>query len=177
MFRWLYRTGIVFLLAGLLALAGLYIHSYRRADAVTLLIHTSTTYRFQVDRGRFRIYCLPHLGQEVFWINHTDFEPKTGSKLLDQACSQHFIGFGYTGQQSRYQIWPGGSTKMVDVFVLVVPGWAMLILWALLFVGYTTLSHRIRQRHRLRRGLCSKCGYDLRGSENTCPECGQVITT
>lgn len=41
--------------------------------------------------------------------------------------------------------------------------------------GVTLLSASIRQR-RIRRGLCTTCGYSLTGvpSDSPCPECGQV---
>ena len=35
------------------------------------------------------------------------------------------------------------------------------------------LSHCERRRKRKKLGLCVKCGYDLRGSNERCPECGE----
>jgi hypothetical protein len=36
---------------------------------------------------------------------------------------------------------------------------------------------RRRDRRRLRKGLCRRCGYDLRGNASgVCPECGSAIT-
>jgi hypothetical protein len=44
---------------------------------------------------------------------------------------------------------------------------------ALLWLIWLT-SGTIRRRFRHRRGLCRRCGYDLRGGQTTCPECGSL---
>jgi hypothetical protein len=51
--------------------------------------------------------------------------------------------------------------------------------WALLAVAILPLlfrSSRVigywRRRRRRARGLCARCGYDLRGGQDVCPECG-----
>lgn len=55
-------------------------------------------------------------------------------------------------------------------FVLGLPFW----LAALALAGATAWGavHWHRSRARLREGHCRACGYDLRGSSGTCPECG-----
>lgn len=55
----------------------------------------------------------------------------------------------------------------------VIPLWVIALLAAILPVrwGRNTWRKRIA-RLRAEQGLCSHCGYDLRGSPSCCPECG-----
>ena len=66
-----------------------------------------------------------------------------------------------------------GGTSMVLARRWRAPYWplaaaaAVLPLWRLARWG--------RRRRRLTRGLCPRCGYDLRASEGACPECGYAV--
>ncbi len=57
--------------------------------------------------------------------------------------------------------------------VVVLPFWPLVMLFcSTLWLAWMPL-HRRRKRKKL--GLCLKCGYDLRGSKDRCPECGTSI--
>ena len=51
------------------------------------------------------------------------------------------------------------------VFALVLP-----VVW------FRRVRPTMKARNRRRRGLCTGCGYDLRGSPERCSECGAVIS-
>jgi hypothetical protein len=60
--------------------------------------------------------------------------------------------------------------------IQAVPYWlaiGVLLSPSLLWLGVRARRARVR-RQRGRRGLCLECGYDLRASGETCPECGAV---
>jgi hypothetical protein len=55
---------------------------------------------------------------------------------------------------------------------VVFPYWALCL--AAFPLPAVRLRRHLRTRRRLRLGLCLRCGYDLRASPGTCPECGAV---
>jgi hypothetical protein len=56
---------------------------------------------------------------------------------------------------------------------LVIPYWFLVLGFAALPVYRTGRTLRARAKsNRQRRGLCPKCGYDLRATPGRCPECG-----
>jgi 4-amino-4-deoxy-L-arabinose transferase-like glycosyltransferase len=77
-------------------------------------------------------------------------------------------GFGWHEKRNA-----GRQTLLV---MLVIPFWAVSLLSCLLPGAYIglRLRTRIRRRRMERLGLCTSCGYDLRGTPmgNPCPECG-----
>ena len=61
--------------------------------------------------------------------------------------------------------------------IIVLPWWFIATLTA---TPPALAARRLRQRRRrtarVRAGLCGRCGYDLRASEERCPECGELPT-
>jgi len=56
------------------------------------------------------------------------------------------------------------ATIFLTVFLT---GYCLIIALVILYV-----RHSNRRRWRRERGECPECGYDMRGSGDTCPECG-----
>ncbi len=57
-----------------------------------------------------------------------------------------------------------------------VPLWIPSVAFLVLRVSCVVPS-ACRRRKRKKLGLCLKCGYDLRGSKEQCPECGTGFST
>ena len=70
----------------------------------------------------------------------------------------------------RRSLWESLSRREVEV-----PYWCAAVLFALLPAA--RLAGACRRRHRARRGLCPRCGYDLRATPGRCPECGEDAAT
>jgi hypothetical protein len=91
------------------------------------------------------------------------------------------LGFGY--RSWTYTLEPTnnnlgkGPLKPWVYRSVIVPIWFLVVLFAL----PPFLSPILRRRRRIRRGLCVRCGYDLRATPQPggpllarCPECGRV---
>jgi hypothetical protein len=72
--------------------------------------------------------------------------------------------------------WAFDSSNSVQTKELQIPYWVPLTL-ALLFsaISGRLVFSDLRGRRRLRRGLCPRCGYDLRATPDCCPECGLIV--
>lgn len=84
----------------------------------------------------------------------------------------------------------GGRFVRVGVLVALAAGVALFALrhftpFLLIAIGLIVLgagaealglSRAARAESRRVRGLCARCGYDVRGSRTRCPECGEVIS-
>ena len=54
------------------------------------------------------------------------------------------------------------------------PGFAINTAFYALILWLPFAPFQLRRYMRIKRGLCIKCGYDLRGTEHeVCPECGE----
>ena len=69
------------------------------------------------------------------------------------------------------------NVLMVFLKLLVVS--VMVIAYLSPIIGLSLVWYFLRKRADRRRiqNLCIKCGYDLRGSKDRCPECGTRFET
>jgi hypothetical protein len=110
----------------------------------------------------------PVLGERPDFINRLGFASRHES----------YRG-GHVGLTFRLQ---GRGLIVPDPYVCrmyVVPFWAVCGTLAILPVGRglaAPLWRFARSRRRRQRGLCARCGYDLRATPDRCPECGTPVT-
>ena len=85
-----------------------------------------------------------------------------------------FCGLAYNSPAPRW----GGSWQQVNLALPIWMPFLVCLLPPVAFFVARPIRRRRRIRRRIRRGLCQKCGYDLRGNTSgVCPECGQIRTT
>ncbi len=118
---------------------------------------------------RFRMmYGGRGLSAEQFTID----APAMGYSPADpHAANWQALGFRYLHTNGWVPIaqlsWNYPTARSTAVFI---PHWAIAATFA--FLPATAMFAALRRRHRAHRGLCQFCGYDLRASEDRCPECG-----
>ena len=59
------------------------------------------------------------------------------------------------------------------LFLLVVLAIVSVLLFPVILLVLSRYLRARRAKHRLNQNQCIHCGYDLRGSKDRCPECGE----
>jgi len=64
-----------------------------------------------------------------------------------------------------------------DYDFLITPIWFVNILLAVLPMWWLLVFRKRGHRYRVKRGLCGACGYNMKASAASCPECGAQAAT
>jgi hypothetical protein len=91
-----------------------------------------------------------------------------------------FLGFHLdrTDEPQQYRFAGGHQKGRREEFNLTVPHWLLVVLSAAMPARAAVTGRRRRiLARRLRLGRCLLCGYDLRATPGTCPECGSPVST
>jgi hypothetical protein len=124
---------------------------------------------YVLDTSKFREYTV--------W--GPDFPRGAGTDLLPEHWALNPVGawfrkfkFGHGGVVVQG---PNGSVAWrTNGFygAVEIPWWSLLVLFSV--VPASRWVARRRRVAKVRRGLCTECGYDLRATPGRCPECGAV---
>jgi hypothetical protein len=89
---------------------------------------------------------------------------------MAEAASHRFLGFAVWTVEMDVETY---AAPVIQRF-FVAPCSALLVTFSVLPIARATT--RARWRSRSRKGLCTRCGYDLRATPDRCPECGTTPT-
>ena len=153
-------------------IVAMYVRSYFLSDCVWWHRHSTLAPRIWHDTS---------LTSMNGSLQLTDIDPED----LDETDRGNAGAFRFESRRAdRSWLWPGFWLRAGlwfhlsrDVSVMTqlwIPYWPILVAGGVLptIWGF----RRVRQRRRVVLGHCSNCGYDLRGSGLTCPECGNTLT-
>ena len=163
------RTLTIFSLIGLLLSVGLWGASFYSVNYVT----PDGDSVVGIEDGALYLYSLPSMGGgfdhaglsegHVYWIFGSD-------QFGNPYAGFNINGFEEDQDQQREMVWGADYHTTEWEIAFVLPFWMPALV---LMTLYAWLAYPVRRRRKRKKlGLCVKCGYDLRGSKDRCPECG-----
>ncbi len=171
--RWLFNLLALVSLLLCVAMALAWVRSYFVADTLTS-VSPDRSLRRRVALARGRV-----------WYQHINLLPGTRAIIP----SRVYIA-GNIDDVANQSPLPGIETAGFEVgqYVartnrpvwherrVIVPLYALVLLSAALPIAWALAERRAagRTQKRLKLGLCLQCGYDLRASQDRCPECGSL---
>lgn len=149
--------------------------------ALSTLLFVRSQFRTDEIQYTMRVWHDPSPSYEI-WDGHTD---RWGLILRMQRWPTGFLWA--TGW--RYNVDPKPSNfgcyapalkpreeiitvGVADSLRFAIPYWLQLLAFA---TAPTIFVFRWNKKRRRPKGLCPKCGYDLRATPDRCPECGTVV--
>jgi hypothetical protein len=105
-------------------------------------------------------------GRSPRWIVHC-FSQLPEEWMWGEESRANRLGFWYSDFRRNA---PNRHDRIIKVGV---PHWVAVACFGALPACWSL--RRYRRVDRRRRGLCERCGYDLRGTPDRCPECGVLI--
>ncbi len=143
-------------------LGALWVRSYWYLDEATYVVPRPA----EADTLRWSVDSSPGV-LSLGYLDSPDIAPLAGLDFRTRHAALTATGrwgFGYLHRSPVFG---------VVLWRLEFPHWAPMLAAAVLPAVGITRARRRQRRKRL--GLCLKCGYDLRGSKERCPECGTAI--
>ena len=188
---------------GLAAVAVAWPRTYRRADA--FIINRDRGRALGIATNPGEIFFSSNQDKQhnpaslVFRerVKHFRYPPSGPADLYRYTILTHYALLGDMGGSSRTLRTPrrfptfttrwtapgiraqGGTFNGVDYEQIVLSFWLITCVLAIspAITGWRRVTHLARRRHRRRHGQCLHCGYDLRASQDRCPECNHPIPT
>lgn len=82
------------------------------------------------------------------------------------------FGTEYPGYRYEHRTWVLPVRRRFSQHHAEVSMWLLALVFAPLPATWLVTFKWRRSRRRIAKSLCGACGYDMRGSEGECPECG-----
>lgn len=125
------------------------------------------------SRGHLRFARATGFSYSRGWQFHLWSRDSTQPRFAHQSTSNMHGALGFTVASGGFSI---GRFSAVRYWILDIAYWGLLLIFSLVPATlYITTALRLRRlTNRLSQMQCAVCGYDLRATQDRCPECGTV---